>query len=155
MVVRWAHEFLGHHFSVLYRSTRMMVDVDGITHHFDKLSSVYARIASMLSDVDRKARPAAYTQSMATCSSASRLKPDMNRYTTLVPILTTPTITSYKDHILPDRIPAIATTLPVISSVPIIFHSAIPLSLPKSNPTSPTTGVSPHITKSASVAIVN
>ena len=155
MVARWVQALLGYHFSVLHRSARMMVDVDGLTRCFDKLSSVYARIASMLSDVDRKARSTAYTQIMATCSSASRLKLYMNRDTTLVTILTTSTITSYKDHTLPDLIPDTATTFLVISSVPIMFHSVIPLSLPKSTPTSPTMGVSPRITKSASAAIVN
>jgi hypothetical protein len=60
MVSRWAQELLGYHFTVIHRSARMMVDVDGLTRRFGKPIAEYIMIAHIMSKRDQKMRPEAY-----------------------------------------------------------------------------------------------
>ena len=60
MVSRWAQELLGYHFTVIHRSARMMVDVDGLTRRFGKAIAEYVMIAHIMSRRDQKTRPEAY-----------------------------------------------------------------------------------------------
>ena len=127
MVARWSHELLGYHFSVLHRPAQMMIDVDGLTRCFDKLSVKYAHIGLLLSNMDYKALTSAYTGSIVGCSAVSNIKPDTNREGLVISILTISTITSYIEYFI--FTPAANITLPLtkLSSVSIILHSAVPM----------------------------
>jgi hypothetical protein len=62
MISRWAQELLGYHFTVIHRSAKMMMDVDGLTRRFGPAIAEYMMIASILSDRDKAIRPSAYVQ---------------------------------------------------------------------------------------------
>ena len=60
MVMRWAQELLGYHFSIIHRPASMMEDVDSLTRRFGKEIGRYESIAQILRTVDRINRPDAY-----------------------------------------------------------------------------------------------
>ena len=133
----------------------MIIDVDGLTRCFDKLSTQYDYITSLLSYVDHKARTSTYIGSINSCSSTSNIKPDKNGESSLVPILTTSTITGYKDHPITTPVLDSNPTSIIISSVHIMLHSALPMSHLNSTSIVTPDGVSPRITKLALDTIVN
>ena len=73
----------------------MMTDMDGITRRFDTLSSKYAHIALLLSNVNHQTRPSAYTESIIGCGQAAKIVMDDSSSTTLVSILIHSAITGY------------------------------------------------------------
>ena len=64
MVKFWVQELSGYHFSVIHRPARMVIDVDGLKHRFNTLSSQHAHIVLLLLIVNRKACPSVYTYSI-------------------------------------------------------------------------------------------
>ena len=95
IVACWTQELLGYHFSMIHRPARMMTDVDGLTRRVDTLSSQYAHIALLLSNVDHQKRTPAYTNSIIGCDQAANIVIDDSNSANLVPILTNSAITRY------------------------------------------------------------
>ena len=60
MVMRWAQELLGYHFTVVHRPARMMIDVDALTRRFGKPLATHIAVAYFLQQQDQQQRPQAY-----------------------------------------------------------------------------------------------
>ena len=60
MLCRWAQELLGHQFTIVHRSNKMMVDADALTWSFGNLISNSIAISALLSPHDQFKRPRAY-----------------------------------------------------------------------------------------------
>ena len=126
MVARWAQELLSYHFSVIHRPAQMIMDVDGLTRRFDSLPSQYAHIASLLSTMDRQARPDVYTDSISGYSLASKVPSDPGNNNSFPPILTGSTIIGYHNATIPTPGSDDIAPVTIISSISIMLHFAIP-----------------------------
>ena len=60
MVCRWVQELLGYHFTIVYRSNKIMVDVDALTWIFGHIISHNIFIPALLRSRDRSKCPRAY-----------------------------------------------------------------------------------------------
>ena len=71
MVCRWAQELLGHQFTVVHRSNRMMVDVDSLTRRYGPLIAMHCMVATILRQRDFTLKSLAYDSSIFyTCPTA-------------------------------------------------------------------------------------
>ena len=64
MVYRWAQEILGYQFTVVYRSNRMMVDVDSLTRRYSPLIAIHCMVATILGQRYLTLKPLAYDSSI-------------------------------------------------------------------------------------------
>ena len=65
MICRWAQELLGYHLTILHRSARMMIDVDGLTRRFGRIIATHLTVAALLHKIDTIKQPLAYEQDMS------------------------------------------------------------------------------------------
>ena len=128
MVSKWAQELLSYHFSVLYRPTHMMANVDALTRLFDNITAQYLKIATLLSHYDRTRRPAAYIGDLKSVSIATII-PATDHTSTLDILILTDTIINGKiDKVTASQsyhsLSAMENSLLSLSSVPIMLHSS-------------------------------
>ena len=93
MVMRWAQELLGYHFSVIHRPASMMEDVDSLTRQFGKDIGRYEGIAHILRAVDKVNRPDAYDP-VVFRSMSRTTKVKSKSYCVTTPVFTENNITS-------------------------------------------------------------
>ena len=127
MIMRWAQELLGYHFTIIHRLAAMMADVDALTRRFGAPISTYISVAAILRQQDATNRPIAYEpQSFTTASKSTKVKPSENTSQS-VPILTNALIQSTdatQSH--PSNI--VQPPHELISSTPTLIASQLSLS---------------------------
>ena len=130
MMCRWAQELLGYHFSILHRSARMMIDVDGLSRRFGAIIAQHLCVAALLYKYDVMKRPDAYNQDLSEVDGATSITPSKASSNIDIPVLTTKTIAACRTSVITinDRaLVVIPTTHPsssqdTIHSVPILLH---------------------------------
>ena len=79
----------------------------------------------MLSAVDRKDRPSAYTGSIVGCDHTSKIKPATDNEDSFLPILTTSTIMGCHDTSVSTPVSDSVAPITGISYVPVLLHSVL------------------------------
>jgi hypothetical protein len=115
MISRWAQELLGYHFTVVHRSARMMVDVDGLTRRFGPSVAEYIMIAKLLSDEDKQRRPSAYAADFNSIDKPTKVYQKKEAAPQHDLILTHQSVRKITDA---------ATVAPDPSSAPVHLHTS-------------------------------
>ena len=73
MILREAKELFDYHFSAIYWPAHMMMDIEPLSHRFVTLTTQYIQVATLLSNSNRKVRPAAYAPGFKKSSQATKI----------------------------------------------------------------------------------
>ena len=104
----WVQELLGHHFSCIHCSARMMDDADGLTRCFDPIIDRHFCVAVLLHQVDTDRFPVIYVDNTEDISKIIKITPCTNGKFIIIPILPNKTINTR------------STTLPMPATNPLI-----------------------------------
>ena len=88
MMIRWAQELLGYQFSILHRSARMMIDVDGLTRRFGSVVALHHCVAALLHKLDQTKCPAAYDMEFVDSPALTKIAPSVLMMQQPIPVLT-------------------------------------------------------------------
>ena len=122
MMCRWDQELLDDHFSIIHRSARMMIDVDGLTRRFCGVMAQYFCVAALLHKYDIMKRPQAYDQQFRKVEGAASIAPSPFTSDIDIPILTSVSIDLCRTN-------SIATTDLALVTIPSVPSKSPPAAI--------------------------
>ena len=110
MMIRWAQELLGYHFSILHRSASVMIDADDLTRYFGSVVALHLCVTAILHTLNQKKRPAAYGVEFFDSPALKKIVPSILMMHQTITVLTTAVVNTCCNETVDSHSTALVTS---------------------------------------------